>query len=82
MLYQNLLNASNYRSVINSQRLFLFKQNENKNHKGTLTPKCLSLPDSRVARLSISIQYQNAFREGYDDKLHIKIFGIYPTIDL
>ena len=37
--------------------LVLFKQNEKKNRKGTLTPKCLSLPYSRVARLSTSIQY-------------------------
>jgi len=38
-------------------RLFLFKRNEKKNRKGTLTPKCLSLPDSRVARLSTLIQH-------------------------
>jgi len=44
--------------------------------------KCFSLPDSRVARLSISIQYYNTFREDYHNKFHIKIFGIYPTIDL
>jgi len=44
--------------------------------------KCLSLPDSRVARLSISIQYSNTFRGGYHNKFCIKIFGIYPTIDL
>ena len=40
-----------------SRGLFLFKRNEKKNRKGTLTPKMPSLPDSRVARLSISIQY-------------------------
>jgi len=42
----------------------------------------MSLPDSRVVRLSISIQYENTFREGDDHKFYIKIFGIYPTIDL
>jgi len=24
----------------------------------------------------------NTFRWGYDDKFYIKVFGIYPTIDL
>jgi len=37
--------------------LYLLKRNEKKNRQGTLTPKCLSLPDSRVVQLSISIQY-------------------------
>ena len=62
--------------------VFLFKRNEKKNRRGTLTPKCLSLPDSRFPRLSISIQYYNTFRGGYDYKCYIKIFGIYRTIDL
>ena len=44
--------------------------------------KCPSLPNSRVARLSISIQYWNTFRGGYDDKFYIKSFGICPAIGL
>ena len=40
----------------------LFKRNEKKNCKGTITPKTSYTPDSRVARLSISIQYWNTFR--------------------
>ena len=42
--------------------------------------KCVSLPDSRVVQLSISIQYWNTFRGGYDDIFYIKFFGICPTI--
>jgi len=29
-----------------------------------------------------STTYQNTFRGGYHNKFYIKIFGIYPTIDL
>ena len=39
MLYQNVWNLSIYWSVKKSRRLFLFKRNEKKNRKGTLTPK-------------------------------------------
>jgi len=39
ILYQNLWNLSNYRSVKKLRGLFLFKRNEMKNCKGTLTPK-------------------------------------------
>jgi len=39
MLYQNLWNLSNYWSVKKSWGLFLFKRNDMKNRKGTLTPK-------------------------------------------
>ena len=39
ILYQNLWNLSNYWSVKQSRGLFLFKRNEKKNRKGTLTPK-------------------------------------------
>ena len=37
--------------------VFLFKRNEMKNRKDTVISKSLSLPDSRVALLSTSIQY-------------------------
>jgi len=47
ILYKNLWNLSNYWSVKKSRKLFLFKRNEKKNRKGTLTPK-MPLP----ARLS------------------------------
>ena len=59
----------------------MFKRNEKKITKVLLQQKCLSLPDSRVKRLMISIQYENTFRGGYDDKFYIKTFGICPTID-
>jgi len=39
ILYRNLWNLSNYWSVQKSRGLFLFKRNEKKNHRGTLTPK-------------------------------------------
>jgi len=39
ILYQNLWNVSNYWSVKKSRGLFLFKRNEKKNRRGTLTPK-------------------------------------------
>jgi len=39
ILYQSLRNLSNYWSVKKSRGLFLFKRNEKKNRRGTLTPK-------------------------------------------
>ena len=65
-----------------SRGLFLFERNEKKNRKSTLTP---IMPF--VARFSCcaTIDFNSMlkyFPRGYDDKLYIKILGIYPTIDL
>ena len=82
ILYQNLWNLSNYWSVKKSRGLFLFKRNEKKNRKGTLT---LKMPF--VARFSCcaTIDFNSMlkyFPRGYDNKFYIKIFGIYPSINL
>ena len=65
-----------------SRASFLFKRNEKKNHKGTLTPKM-----TFAARFSCcaTINFNSIlkyFPRGCHNKFYIKIFGIYPTIDL
>ena len=82
ILYQNLLNLSNYWSVKKSRGLFLFKRNEMKNGKGTLTSK---MPFAARFSCCSTIDFNSIliyFPRGYDNKFYIKIFKIYPTIDL
>ena len=65
-----------------SSGLFLLKRNEKKNRKGTLTPK---MPFAARFSCCATIDFSSIlkyFPRGYDDIFYIKIFGIYPTIDL
>jgi len=65
-----------------SRGLFLFKRNEKKNRKGTLTPKMrVAARFSCCATIDFNsiLKY---FPMGYDDKFYTKIFGTYTTIDL
>ena len=60
----------------------MFKQNEEKNHKGTLTPK---MPFAARFSCCATIDFNSIlkyFPRGYHNKFYIKIFGIYPTINL
>ena len=66
----------------NSRGLFLFKRNEKKNRRGTLTSK---MPFAARFSCCATIDFNSIFKyfpRGYDNKFHIKIFGIYRTIDL
>jgi len=60
----------------------LFKQNEKKNGKSTLTPK---MPFAARFSCFPTIDFNSIlkyFPRGYDNKIYIKIFGIFGTIDL
>ena len=64
-----------------SRGLFLFKRNEKRNRKGTLTPK---MPFAARFSCCATIDFNSIlkyFPRGYDDKFYIKIFGICPTCD-
>ena len=61
--------------------LFLFKRNDMKNGKSTLTPK---IPFAARFSCCATIDFNsvlNYFPRGYDNKVCIKIFAIYRTID-
>jgi len=60
----------------------LFKRNEKKNRKDTPTPK---MPFADRFSCCATIDFNSIlkyFPRDYHNKFYIKIFGIYPTIDL